>query len=305
MSTVTVYGLSSSEDDKIRYVGQTTRELKQRLIHHLYDAKTLNKIHKSNWIKKVLNDGYKINIFIIEENAIWAESEIKWIKYYRDEGIDLVNTTDGGEGVVGYVRDDAWRKRKSEQMKGKPSPRKGVKLSDETKAKISAAQIGKEITSETKAKISAALKGRNKSPEHIAKVVAANKGKKRGPLSEEHKDKLSIALTGRVMSQESIAKGVKTRKGFKHSQATKDLWSKQRKGKLHSEAQKQKISEGLKKAYKNGRANGMAKFTDDEVREIRKLLDEGLTGKALSKKYNVSQSVISEIKRRVSYNHIK
>ena len=74
-------------------------------------------------------------------------------------------------------------------MKGIRSMRKGMKCSDETKAKIRAAKKGKTLSDETKAKMSAAQKGKKLSDEHKAKLSAANKGKK---LSDEVKAKLVI-----------------------------------------------------------------------------------------------------------------
>lgn len=81
--------------------------------------------------------------------------------------------------------------------------RKGMKCSDETKAKISAAKKGKtgywkgktgptkgkKLSDEHKAKLSAAKKGKKFSNEHKAKISAVNKGKK---LSDKNKEKLII-----------------------------------------------------------------------------------------------------------------
>ena len=63
-----------------------------------------------------------------------------------------------------------WRQKMSNSREGKPSPRKGVKLTDKTKQKIRNANIGKTLSEETKKKISGANKGRK----------AWNKGKKLG-----------------------------------------------------------------------------------------------------------------------------
>jgi DNA-directed RNA polymerase subunit M/transcription elongation factor TFIIS len=84
----------------------------------------------------------------------------------------------------------------------------GTTLSDETKAKISAALkgennglYGKTLSDETKAKISAALKGENNglygktiSDEQKQQISAANKGKKH---SDASKAKMSLAKKGK------------------------------------------------------------------------------------------------------------
>lgn len=278
--TVTVYGLSSSEDDVVRYVGQTTGPLNQRLIHHHYDAQKLSTIHKSNWIRSVITRGYSIRIIPIEENAPWGTAEIKWIKFYRDAGLDLVNTTDGGEGVVGYIRDAEWRARRSASMKGRQSPRKGVKLSDETREKISVAQKGKVISAQTREKISAALKGRKKSSEHIAKVAAANRKPEQPPPTLEE---------------------LVRRKAQRSANCSE--WQK---GRILPEEHKAKIAAGLSMAYANGRRGPMSKLTDDQVRQIRHLLlQPGVKQKDIAAQFKVSAAAISEINHNKSYRHVK
>lgn len=280
--TVTVYSLSSSEDGVIRYIGQTTGRLDRRLIHHRYDAKKLSKIHKSNWIRSVVNSGHDVVIAPVEENAEFAKAEIRWIAHYRSLGFDLVNTTDGGEGTVGYIRDQAWRDRQSAMMMGRKSPRKGVKLSPETRAKISEVQKGKVISEEHRAKISAALKGRKKSPEHIAKVVAAHRAN---------------AKPNPALTEEEIA--------AKKAQKFANL-SARNKGKKLPADHKGKISSGLLEAYTSGRRRGpMAKLTDAQVIEILGLLAGSIYSQQdIAKMYGVGASSISEIKYGKAYKHI-
>lgn len=79
----------------------------------------------------------------------------------------------------------------------------GKKCSEETCAKISAAQIGKHLTEETKAKLSAAHKGKKHSEETRAKMSKAQTGKKH---SEETRNKLSAANKGKKLSEETRAK---------------------------------------------------------------------------------------------------
>lgn len=278
--TVTVYGLASSEDGVVRYVGQTTGQLDRRLIHHHYDAKKLGTIHKSNWIRRVIERGFEIQIVPIEENAPWGSAEIKWIAWYRQNGFDLVNTTDGGEGVVGYVRDEEWRARRSAAMKGRTSPRKGVKLSDETRAKISAVQKGKVISLEAREKISAALKGRKKSPEHIAKVAAANRKPAMPPPTQEELAKHKAEKSARL--------------------------SQLRKGRKLAPDHKASIAAGLAKAYAAGRRGALSKLSDDDVREIRRLLDERvLTQRDIAERFRVGDAAISDIKHGKSYKYVK
>jgi hypothetical protein len=68
--------------------------------------------------------------------------------------------------------------------------------SDESRAKMSAAHLGKSNgphSAETRAKMSAAPRGRKKSPEHCAAMSEAKRGKKRKPHSEATKAKMRVS----------------------------------------------------------------------------------------------------------------
>lgn len=279
---VTVYSLSSSKDGVIRYIGQTTGRLDRRLIHHHYDAKKLSTIHKSNWIRSVINAGHEVVISALEENAEWGTAERKWIAHYRSLGVDLVNTTDGGEGVIGYVRDQAWRDRRSALMKGRTSPRKGAKLTPEQRAQISERQKGRTLTDEQRAKLSAALKGKKKSPEHVAKIAAANRA--RHPPKPEP-------------TEEEIA--------AKKAQKFANLSARSKGKKLPSE-HKARIAAGLAEAYASGKRRGpQAKLTDDQVVAILGLLSRSIYSQQdIAKMYGVSASSISEIRSGKAYKHV-
>lgn len=114
-----------------------------------------------------------------EQTALEKERELiaEFGRRVLGEG-SLYNLTSGGQGTSGY------------------------KLSDETKAKISAANSGKKPTEETRAKLRAARarqptrvgkKGYKHTEETKAKISAAKKGKTH---SEEHKSKISAAKKG-------------------------------------------------------------------------------------------------------------
>jgi hypothetical protein len=99
-----IYGLSSSENGIIRYIGKTIKSLNERLSEHLYDSRhPENSLcpdsHKGNWIRRVEEDGFYIQIQTIEETTVAEQNEREkyWIKYYGRE--NLVNGTDGGETV--------------------------------------------------------------------------------------------------------------------------------------------------------------------------------------------------------------
>lgn len=104
-----IYGLYSTEDNIIRYVGQTKSSLKQRKNEHKCDALTRNlKNHKCNWIRQVYRNGFEIGIKLIEETneKDWAEREVFWIAEYSKTN-KLVNQLAGGNcgGIGGKLKD--------------------------------------------------------------------------------------------------------------------------------------------------------------------------------------------------------
>ena len=97
---VKIYYLVSTRDiSAIKYVGKTVSSLNKRLSSHKSDSKR-NKYHVSNWVKKELNNGYIIQIHLIEtcDFDIWEEREIFWINFYKEKGYKLCNISNGGKG---------------------------------------------------------------------------------------------------------------------------------------------------------------------------------------------------------------
>ena len=89
-----------------------------------------------------------------------------------------------------------WKRAVSKALKGRIGPRKGCKVTEETKRKLSLAQLGKKHSEETKKKISEANKGRVVSEEHKKKISIALRGKKNRlgyKCSEKTKIRISIA----------------------------------------------------------------------------------------------------------------
>jgi hypothetical protein len=98
MVTTFIYGLYSSDDNEIRYVGKAN-DPKDRLRKHLYECRknnNENKTHKCCWIRNVLNKGEKINYVVLDECEIdkWEGLECKYMGLYDN----LTNTSKGGIG---------------------------------------------------------------------------------------------------------------------------------------------------------------------------------------------------------------
>ena len=97
------------EDETVRYIGVTSRELKQRLYQHIWDGKNKIGSHKIYWIKSLLNNNKKPSIKLIEEctEDNWQEREKYWISFYNN----LTNTQKGGLGVIKKDRSNNHKKK--------------------------------------------------------------------------------------------------------------------------------------------------------------------------------------------------
>ena len=173
--TCSIYALVDPRNDKIRYVGKTSKRLEQRLGEHYRDLGRRG--HKANWIRSVWDEGLRVIIRLLEEcpEEKWQEREIFWIKSF--EG--LTNQTIGGEGKTGCV------------------------VTEESRAKMSLAHKGYCPSAESRSRQSRAIMGHSVSAETRAKISRSNTGKRR---SAETRAKISIDRTGRRHSEESKAK---------------------------------------------------------------------------------------------------
>jgi hypothetical protein len=86
------------------YVGVTSTTLESRLDHHCWPSSLKSNDRRSNWIKKLLREGVRPAIEILEEfsdaESMYA-SEGYWIEQLRSWGYELINTQEGGKGWSG------------------------------------------------------------------------------------------------------------------------------------------------------------------------------------------------------------
>lgn len=110
MKTYKIYTLNHPITNEIRYVGQTIFDIKIRLRKHLVSK---DKSYRTNWVQSLLKEGLKPTINLILDNLTKEESnyyEQYYIKKYKENGINLVNLTNGGEGSYGYRHTEETKK---------------------------------------------------------------------------------------------------------------------------------------------------------------------------------------------------
>lgn len=143
MKTTFIYILIDPRNNQIRYVGKANNP-KKRLEGHLGDKR---KTYKTNWIKNLKSKELRPVIEIIDEVALdeWQFWEQHYISLYKSWGFKLTNATIGGEGAgefgINFTPEIRLKMRLAKL--GKPSLRKGKKVSEEGKAKMSKAREGK------------------------------------------------------------------------------------------------------------------------------------------------------------------
>jgi hypothetical protein len=228
-----IYFLSSLIDqNKPRYIGKIICDLNKRLKGHLFDVNTKKlKNHLCCWLKSLLKNKIFPSIILIGEvEGDGCKEEIAWIKYGKEEGWNLTNTTDGGEGGApfrGHHHSLQTRKKMSlhNAWKGKHSNRFGAKCSNETKKRISlvtsgknngmcgvhrygknAPMFGKKHSIESRKKMSEHNFWRGKHiPDKIKRIISlAQKGKH---VSLETRLKMSIsrkAYFSRIKNEEKV-----------------------------------------------------------------------------------------------------
>jgi len=269
-----IYGLLCPYDNIIKYVGQSTQYPKTRLAQHRNDNRY--NTQKSNWIKKIIKLGLKYELkLIILENCqvdLLNEKEKYWILYYKNNGYELKNCTDGGDCEYRVVSEDT-KQKMSKNIKGKTL---GRKLHEELKKLISEKRKGYKSTEEAKKNISEGLRRYYLNKNGIIKKDIPKVGRGfKGKHTDETKLKISNSRKGKCKGEDNYLYG-------KHL----------------SEETKKKLSEA-KKGKNCGKDNYFYGKTHTE--ETKKKISEKMTGKLVGKKNPFyGKKHTDEIKKMIS-----
>lgn len=282
-----IYQLTNRLNGK-SYVGQTIQPFDVRLSAHLRDKTSKLPLHRA--LRKYGVANFECRILLYADN-------LKELNFYEQAIIARFNTLSpkgyncrsGGENSL-HIEST---KRKISQMKmGQLAWNRGIPMNAASRAKLSAALKGREVW---------------------------NTGKETGPRSEETKKKIGISTRTRFNAGEQygfknpevFAKGLATRRANPTS-----AWNKGLKMPSHSDEQKQKISDGLKRAYAEGRREPIgemmkrgtdvlsAKLTEVDIRFIRSNIGR-LTGAAMARMLNVNKTTVCRVITGQTWAHIE
>lgn len=114
-----VYGLVDSLTNNLRYIGVSSQLRTRYNYHKNVCLRSSNKkeqnSHKTNWLRKLNSENGFPLLKIIEICSSVEEMKKReryWIRYFKKRNIDLVNSTDGGDGQSRSYRASEETKRK-------------------------------------------------------------------------------------------------------------------------------------------------------------------------------------------------
>ena len=174
-----VYVHMKATDDSVFYVGKgckyryTTKQGRNEYWHRI--------VNKHGFVAEIVKNGLSFE----EANAY----EIQLIKELRDQGCQLCNMTDGGEGCLGV-------KKTPEQKAAISQKNKGKKRSVEAKAKMLGNKnaLGAKRSDETRAKMAVSKKGTNNLVGRPVSEETRNKIRESRKKTEEAKRSMKLII---------------------------------------------------------------------------------------------------------------
>jgi len=181
-----IYKITNLIDNKI-YIG-STKNLRKRKIKHI--SKLNLNYHHNSFLQKDYNTygSLKFKFDIIEECTV--EQLIEREQYYIDlydccNPLIGYNISPSSNSQLGFKFSKESKEKMSEAAKNRKP------FSEETREKLSKANLGKKLSEEHKKKIGDSNKGKSPTEETREKMRKIKLGK---PLSKEHKDKIKESM---------------------------------------------------------------------------------------------------------------
>lgn len=186
------------------YIGQSIDiEKRWKLYKHTSSDKSQPLIQRS-----ILKHGYKRHLFEVIHQLpkdvskhILTEYERIYMDAYREAGFSMLNISAPKGSPYGIKRSEEQKRKHSDIMKGRPSPRKGSKATEETKLLIKEKRAFQIMPKGYKRTIPAWNKGKKMLPQSIKRIV-----------SDETKEKIRLSRIGSKLTPQSIAKRTATLK---------------------------------------------------------------------------------------------
>lgn len=246
--------------------------LKRRFRDHKNDllANRHSNKHLQNAFNKYGIENFSFTvIYYLKDDDNLLEKEQYWLDSFMNEKENIYNICPIAGSCFGIKHSEETKKNWSESRKGENNSFFGKEHTDESKEKMSEFQKGKIISEETRRKISESTKGEN----------SYWYGKHH---TEEEKKK--------------IGENHVYKKGIDHPG-----YGKPQKRELVEERAKKVKESGVLK----GENNGSAKLNEQQVREIKLLLEGKYTQKKIADMYNIGTTQINYIKLGKSWSHVK
>ena len=194
-----LYVVRNKENGKC-YVGQTKHPVGKRLYAHSKESKSL--LGKA--MRKYSEDAFEVFVFAEVPIALIDVFEIQMIALLDSGAPNGYNLHLGGKGR-GVVVSDMTRAKISASKKGKPSPKRGVPISEKQRAILRACNLGSHPSEETRRKLSEARRGNTnaKGNKHSAATKKQmSESAKRHIKTPEHIRNAGLAQKGKVIPRE-------------------------------------------------------------------------------------------------------
>jgi hypothetical protein len=168
----TIYALCDPRTSEVRYIGITIKPLALRLSRHLAESRAGFNNHRCNWIRTLLATSSVPTIVALEHTAD-PQREAWWIALYRAVGVNLTNSTDGGEGSPNLSAESRRRiGRLARQRMASEEAKDRIRASNasrvvrpETRQKHRARMLARMSTTEAREAVSRPFAGKPKSAE--------------------------------------------------------------------------------------------------------------------------------------------